>query len=73
MGREYTTNIDKDDFILTLRTESRYWSAPDCLNHCILVDCSTVICWTSPFSILGVSGLFCRFYSVLMDDSVSKQ
>ena len=34
------------------------------LTYCILVDFSTVICWTSPFFILGVSGLFCRFYSV---------
>ena len=31
-------------------------------THCILVDSSTVICWKSPFVILGVSGLFCRFY-----------
>ena len=34
------------------------------LAHFILVDSSTVICWTSPFVILGVSGLFCRFYSI---------
>ena len=33
------------------------------VNPCILVDSSTVICWTSPIVILGVSGLFCRFYS----------
>ena len=26
---------------------------------------STVICWTSPFFILEVSGLFCRFYFIL--------
>ena len=29
-----------------------------------LVDSSTVICWTNPFVILGVSGLFCHFYSI---------
>ena len=29
---------------------------------CILVYSSTGICWTSPFVILGVSSLFCRFY-----------
>ena len=29
-------------------------------THCILVDSSTYICWTSPFVILGV---FCLFYS----------
>ena len=29
-----------------------------------LVDSSTVICWTSPFVILGVSGLLSRFYSM---------
>ena len=34
------------------------------LTHCILVDSSTVICWTSPFVILGVSDLFCCFYSI---------
>ena len=34
------------------------------LTHCILVDSSTVKCWTSPFVILGVSGLFCSFYSI---------
>ena len=33
-------------------------------NHCILVDSSTVIYWTSPFVILGVLGLFCGFYSI---------
>ena len=27
-------------------------------------DFSTVICWMSPFVILGVSGLFCPFYSI---------
>ena len=34
------------------------------LTHCILVDSSNVKCWTSPFVILGVSGLFCPFYSI---------
>ena len=34
------------------------------LTHCILVDSSTIIFWTSPFVILGVSGLFCRFDSI---------
>ena len=34
------------------------------LTNCILVDSSTVICWTSPFVILGVLGLFCCFYSI---------
>ena len=28
----------------------------------ILVDSSTVICWTHPLVILGVLGLACRFY-----------
>ena len=31
---------------------------PFFLTHYILVDFSTVVCWTSPFVILGVSGLF---------------
>ena len=34
------------------------------LTHHLLVDSSTVICRTSPFAILGVSGLFCCFYSI---------
>ena len=34
------------------------------LTHCILVGSSTVIFWTSTFVILGLSGLFCRFYSI---------
>ena len=34
------------------------------LTHCILVDFSTVMCWTSPIVMLGLSGLFCCFYSV---------
>ena len=36
------------------------------LIHCILVDSSTVISWTSPFAILRVSGLFCHFYSIFL-------
>ena len=39
------------------RAEAMLW-----LTLCILVDASTFICWTSPFVILAVSGLFCRFY-----------
>ena len=34
------------------------------LTQCILIDSSTAICWTSPFVILGMSYLFCRFYPV---------
>ena len=30
----------------------------------LLVESSTVIYWTSPITILGVSGLFCHFYSI---------
>ena len=34
------------------------------LTHCLLMDSSTVICCrTSPFVIVGVSGVFCRCYS----------
>ena len=34
-------------------------------TQCIWVDSSTVICWTSPFVILGemLLLLFCHFYS----------
>ena len=34
------------------------------LTHCILVNSSTAICWTSPHVILGVLGLFTCFYSI---------
>ena len=37
----------------TLTTTTSYVIA---FTHCILVDSSTVICWMSPFAILGVSG-----------------
>ena len=37
-------------------------------TNCILVDSSTDICWTSPFIILEVSGLFCRFILILMEN-----
>ena len=37
---------------------------PPGTSHCILVNSSTVICWTSPFDNLGVLGLFCNFYSI---------
>ena len=36
------------------------------LIHRILVDSSTVIYETSPFVILGVSGLFCSFHSIFL-------
>ena len=42
-------------------------------NPLYMVDSSTVVCLTSPFVILGVSGLLCRFYSILMENPVSKQ
>ena len=46
------------------------------LTHCILVDFSTVICWTSLLVILGVSGLYGRVYMFslfFMENPVSKQ
>ena len=44
------------------------------LIHCMLVDSSIVIRWTSPFVILGVSGLFCRLCSISdWKNPVSKQ
>ena len=36
---------------------------PYSFNPCILVDSSTVICWTISFVILGMWVLFCSFYS----------
>ena len=37
------------------------------------MDSSTVLCWTSPFVILGVSGQFYHFYSIFMENPASKQ
>ena len=44
------------------------------LTHCIniLEDYSIVICWTSPFVIIGVSNLFVTFILFLMENPVSK-
>ena len=42
-------------------------------NPLYMVDSSTLVCLTSQFVILGVSGLLCRFYSILMENPVSKQ
>ena len=39
------------------------------VTHCILVDSSTVIYWTSLFVILGVSHLFRRLYSIFDEKS----
>ena len=33
------------------------------------MDSSTVIYWASPFVILGVPGLFCRFYSIVFKEN----
>ena len=43
------------------------------LTHCILVDSSSVIYWTSPFVILGVSGLFSCLYSVFVGKSCKQK
>ena len=54
-------------------------TAPICqssgiLTQCILVDSSTVICWTSPFVILGVPALkFVTFILFFIENPVSKQ
>ena len=42
-------------------------------THCKLVGTSTFICWTSPFVILGVSGILCRFYSIFVENPITKQ
>ena len=43
------------------------------LTHICLVDFSIHINWTSPFLILGVSGVLFHFYSIPKDIPVSKQ
>ena len=34
------------------------------------MDTSTVICWTSPFVIEGVSGIFCHFNSIFFYEKI---
>ena len=46
------------------RTLAEILTAGLLLTHCILVDSSTVICWMSPYVVLGVSCLFCPFHSI---------
>ena len=48
------------------------WKAQPFLTHCILVDFSTVINWTSLFVILRGPGLFCASILILMENPVSK-
>ena len=52
---------DEINFCLAKNSGMKVYSFT--LAHGILGDSSTVICWMSPFVILGVSGLFCHFYS----------
>ena len=59
------TGVITDNFILQQWHDTQLPRvATYSLTQCILVDSSTVICWTSPFVILGVSGLFCHIYSI---------
>ena len=49
-------------FIFKRLFSSWVWKSKT-FTYCTLVDSSTDICWTSPFVILGMPDLFCRFYS----------
>ena len=52
-----------DDFPKFHRLKSKLeLLSSQCANVYTLLD--TVICWTSLFVILGLSGLFCSYYSV---------
>ena len=65
--RENTQSYNKINIVYQLAhlaADSALHSIDCLLTYCILVDSSTVICWTSPFVILWVSGLFCCFYSI---------
>ena len=44
----------------------------DALIYCILVDSSTVTCWTRAVVVVGVSGPFCHFILFLTDNPVGK-
>ena len=60
--------INRSDGSIEIWSERDDWYQEEVnlahLTHCILVDASTVICWTSPFAILEMLGLFCHFYSI---------
>ena len=45
---------------LLFQEKSSWVQKSKTFTHCLLVESSTYICWTSPFVILGV---FCFFYS----------
>ena len=49
---------------------SQHVQSKNNLTHCIMVDSSTVIYWSSLFAILEVSGLFCRFNSIQLANNV---
>ena len=48
------------------------YSDPKNLNQLNPLYTFTVICWVSPFAILGPSGLFQAFIMFLMENPVSK-
>ena len=52
------------DFLFTFMNNKTFSERSLILTHSILLDSSTVICWMSLVVILGVSGLFRRFYSI---------
>ena len=72
------TKLEVTKVVSLVKMAKNMETYPHILIHCILVDSSTVIHvgWTSLFVILGASGLFClfcRLYSILDGNPVSKQ
>ena len=67
----YKKPSKRDRFCISFKSWA-YWDGrqvscflqmcPFSLTYCILLDSSTAICWTSPFVIFGVPGLFCHFF-----------
>ena len=46
----------------------------DALTYCVLVDSSTVICWTSPFVILGCQIYVVAFlWKILLADNIDSE
>ena len=62
-------NVNGIDFMFEHETHPE----ENALSHCILVDSSTVISWTSPFDILGASGLFVAFILFLMESLLANK
>ena len=66
----YTTAAEGQYLIQMKHGSISRWLLYYLSRSVVLVDSSVVIFWTSPFVILGVSGSFCRYYSIFEANNV---